>query len=224
MMEHDDLLTYWANPVPREDGMETLFEVSFDGINYLGSDALAYLYDQSGYGDMLSTTGLYDDYSATDIRRDLIIDAVRGGDVHAVNKYPNTNTSSDKDDTKVLRFTEVKLILAEAYARTQHPVDALIQLNEVATDRDPDFLGYVSTGDALINDILDERRKELAFEGDRYYDFYRLSLDIDNRGSEFPSGARSFPASIFRRILPIPQSELDNNHNPGMTQNEGYPQ
>jgi len=98
---------------------------------------------------------------------------------------------------------------------------ALSWLNMVATDRDPSFAGYTDTGAALINDILTERRKELAFEGDYYYtNFYRLNLDITNRSNAFPASARQFLASNPRRILPIPQGEMDNN--PNIQQNPGY--
>ncbi|MCL6524621.1 MAG: RagB/SusD family nutrient uptake outer membrane protein [Thermoflavifilum sp.] len=221
MIKNSDYLAYWANPNPRTDKKETLFEVSFDPVNNLATNSLAFFYDQTGYGDALCTGALYGLYDSTDVRKQLIIkgSSVRGPNVLVVNKYPNKPKNND-DDTKVIRFTDVMLILAEAYARTGDDVNALLWLNRVATDRDPSFLGYIDTGAALINDILIERRKELAFEGDYYTNFYRLNLDITNRGNEFPSSARPFLASNPRRILPIPQGEMDNN--PNIQQNPGY--
>jgi len=61
----------------------------------------------------------------------------------------------------------------------------------------------------------------LAFEGDRYLDLQRLKLDII-RTTEYPASARSLPYSSFRRLLPIPQSELDSNPNIRSQQNSGY--
>ena len=52
-------------------------------------------------------------------------------------------------------------------------------LNAVATRRrDPDFCGYSSTGAALLDDILLERRKELAYEGHRYWKRARYNRDV----------------------------------------------
>jgi len=222
MVTNAAYLGYWANPNPRNDKLETLFEVSFDQVYNLATNSLAFFYDQTGYGDALCTPELYALYTPTDVRRQLIIKGspVRGANALVVNKYPNKPSNND-DDTKVIRFTDVILILAEANARTGNDAAALSWLNMVATDRDPSFAGYTDTGAALINDILTERRKELAFEGDYYYtNFYRLNLDITNRSNAFPASARQFLASNPRRILPIPQGEMDNN--PNIQQNPGY--
>ncbi|SFV33583.1 RagB/SusD family nutrient uptake outer membrane protein [Thermoflavifilum thermophilum] len=222
MVTNSAYLGYWANPNPRSDKLETLFEVSFDQVYNLATNSLAFFYDQTGYGDALCSPELYALYTSTDIRKQLIIKGspVRGANALVVNKYPNKTNNND-DDTKVIRFTDVMLILAEAYARTGNDVNALFWLNKVATDRDPSFTGYTDTGAALINDILTERQKEMAFEGDYYYtNYYRLNLDITNRGAGFPASARVFLASNPRRILPIPQGEIDNN--PNITQNPGY--
>lgn len=222
MVTNSAYLGYWANPNPRADKLETLFEVSFDQVYNLATNSLAFFYDQTGYGDALCTNELYSLYSPTDIRRQLIIKGspTRGANALVVNKYPNKPSNND-DDTKVIRFTDVILILAEAYARTGDYPDALFYLNKVATDRDPSFAGYVDIGSALINDILTERRKELAFEGDYYYtNYYRLNQDISSRGTEFPASARAFLTNNPRRILPIPQGELDRN--PNISQNPGY--
>ncbi|CAN5319047.1 hypothetical protein BH20BAC1_BH20BAC1_08720 [soil metagenome] len=42
-------------------------------------------------------------------------------------------------------------------------------LNDLASERDASVAGYSSSGAALLSDILLERRKELAFEGHRYW-------------------------------------------------------
>jgi hypothetical protein len=61
------------------------------------------------------------------------------------------------------------------------------------------------TGD----DFVDERFRELAFEGDRLWTLKRLKLDVDGR-----------PFNDDKLVLPIPQRETDVNGN--LTQNPGY--
>jgi starch-binding outer membrane protein, SusD/RagB family len=216
--------SYWASNTARTDRVETLFEVVFDLVGNAGTDALAYFYDQVGYGDALAAEALYQLYSPTDLRRNLILtSSPTRGDVKVVNKYPNSS-QPDKDEVKVLRMSEVYLIAAEAAYHTGNESLARTYLNEVATNRDPDFAGYTSSGGDLLGDILLERRKELAFEGHRYWDLARYNMDVEriDLAGNYPGVPLTIPASYFRRILPIPQAELDANPNIRSQQNPGY--
>ena len=154
----------------------------------------------------------------------VIVAGTRSGDnVWIVNKYPNTSNPDGTDNSKVIRYAEVLLILAEAYHFNGDDPDALTTLNLVAQQRDPAFTGYTDTGDLLETDILNERRKELAFEGFRYWDFIRLNLDItrENNTQEYPGQTPLLiPAADTRRQMPMPQVETDAN--PNITQNPGY--
>ncbi len=215
-----DLAAYWANAAPVANKLETIFEVTNDAVNNVGWDALASMYDQAGYGDALANPQLYDLYSATDARKTLIKTGTRGG-VPAlfVNKYSNYTSSSEKDDLKLLRYADVLLIAAEAAAPTDE-TKAKFYLNQVAKQRDPQFAGFTSTGSALINDIIEERRKELAFEGDRLDDLNRLKRDIIRNAPGYAPGTEMISVSDGRRLLPIPQAEVDAN--PLIEQNEAY--
>ncbi|MNY00230.1 SusD family protein [compost metagenome] len=82
--------------------------------------------------------------------------------------------------------------------------------------RDPS-LSYHSSGLALLADIVQERRKELAFEGDRFFDLNRLNQDI-MRTEEYPSGI--IEAGDYRRVMPMPLGEI--NVNPNIIQNPDY--
>jgi len=217
------LVTYWSNPFPVSNRLETIFELEFDNIGNNGTDGLSNFYSQAGYGDALCTDDLYFSYSPTDARRNLIISAVRGGRaVWVVNKYPNTTNQNGKDATKIIRYAEVLLILAEAYVRNGDDGSAQVILNTLAKKRDPQFSGYTSTGGNLMNDIYSERRKELAFEGHRYWDYVRFNLDVVRASiSQYGSGVpATLPASSTKRIWPIPRAELDANKN--VAQNDGY--
>ncbi|WP_377484928.1 RagB/SusD family nutrient uptake outer membrane protein [Pontibacter toksunensis] len=212
-------VSYWKNPTPVSNMDETIFEVSIDAIDNNGSNALANIYDQGGYGDILATTDLYNTYTEGDVRLGVILVGERGNvkPAYIVNKYSNRTNPSDKDDIKVIRYSEVLLILAEAYARTGEEDKALEILNMLVVERG--VAPYTSTGEQLIQDILVERRKELAFEGHRYWTLSRLNMPIA-RTDQQPASARLIPVDDPRRIQPIPQGEIDAN--PNVVQNDGY--
>ena len=222
-----DYTGYWADPSARVNKVETLFEVSADASANDQTDQLSAFYEQPpvGYGDLWITNDLVSQYSATDVRKSVILvgQAPGGQTIYINNKYSNTSNASDKDDIKVLRFADVVLILAEAYANLNDEANALVYLNKVAQKRDPSFTGYTSTGAQLKADIINERRKELAFEGDRYWDLMRLNLPIANHiKNQIPFTPFPIDVTNTRRIFPIPQAEIDVNPNIRSQQNPGY--
>lgn len=210
---------YWEDPAVRTDRLETLFEVSSDDVNNLAFDALSYLYSQKGnYGDFLVTNELNAKFEATDVRKGVFPAGTRSGaSVITIAKYPAI--SGDRSDTKVLRMSEMYLIAAEASSKLGDDANARTYLNYIRTRRG--VAATTSTGDVLFEEIIDERRRELALEGDRYMDLQRLKRDVV-RGTNYPSAARTILYSNFRRILPIPQSEIDANPNLKAQQNPGY--
>jgi starch-binding outer membrane protein, SusD/RagB family len=214
-----NLAAYWGNPAPRTDKVETLFEVSSDAVGNLAFDALGYIYNQSGYGDMICSDDLNALYSATDVRKTALLSAGTRGGLPAVFVRKFLNIATDRDDTKVLRLSDVYLIAAEASLPNE--TEAKTYLNFVATRRDASFTGYTSTGTQLFEDIITERRKELAFEGDRFHDLNRLKRAI-NRSTNYPAAARTIPYPFDKRLLPIPQAETDANPTIKAQQNPGY--
>jgi starch-binding outer membrane protein, SusD/RagB family len=209
---------YWAGVAPRTDKVETLLEISFDAVANNAFDALSYIYLQSGnYGDMLCSTELYDLYETADIRKSLYATGTRGGLASVfVNKY--TSFTGDHSDTKVIRMSEMYLIAAEA-SYPSNTADALKYVNEVTSRRGATAIA--SSGSALLEDIITERRKELAFEGERYLDMQRLQRNIA-RSKNYPAAALSIEFTNYRRIMPIPQGELDANPNIKPQQNPGW--
>jgi len=210
---------YWAVLLPRTDKVETLFEISFDATSSNGFDGLANIYNQGGYGDMLCSDALYPLFIATDVRKGLYPTGTKGGlpAVFVNNKYPGT-FGGDISDTKILRLSEMYLIAAE----TSLPADetgAKTYVNTITSGRNATAI--TSTGAALFDEIITERRKELAFEGDRHFDMQRLKRDI-TRSVNYPAAAQSILYTNTRRILPIPQAELDANANIRSQQNPGY--
>ena len=209
---------YWAGVAPRTDKVETLLEISFDAVANNAFDALSYIYLQSGnYGDMLCSSELYDLFETDDIRKSLYATGTRGGLASVfVNKY--SSFTGDHSDTKVIRMSEMYLIAAEA-SYPSNTTDALKYVNEVTSRRGATAIA--SDGQALLEAIITERRKELAFEGERYLDMQRLQRNIA-RSKNYPAAALSIDFTNYRRIMPIPQGELDANPSIKLQQNPGW--
>ncbi len=140
-------------------------------------------------------------------------------------KYAGTtygSTNENVADIKVFRTAEMYLIRAESKAETNDLVGAATDLNALRAVRITGYLPVVfaSKTDA-IDQILDERFKELAFEGHRFFDARRRNLPIVRLTTDAPSSSSvTLPAGNFRFLLPIPGTEIDAN--PLMQQNPGY--
>lgn len=219
LLSRDEFLSYWASSEPHLPGnkRETLFEVSADEFSNAGSDELGYMYQQAGYGDALAGASLVELYSQTDIRAKLLVAQKREAaenPAFVVNKY--THLTGDQDDKKVIRLSEIYLIAAEAAFRLQQEDKALYYLNLLVKERDPG-LKYSSSGQSLLDHIIIERRKELAFEGDRFNDLNRLKSNIIRKDGHYPA---TIPFSHPFRIAPIPEEERNQNQN--IEQNDGY--
>jgi hypothetical protein len=125
-------------------------------------------------------------------------------------------------DAKVFRTGEMYLIRAEAKAETGDLAGAASDLNELRAAR---IMGYTSvtfaSKEEAIREIVQERFKELAFEGHRFWDLRRRGLPVERLASDAPSSnAAVLPVGNFRFVLPIPNAEVQAN--PSIQQNPGY--
>jgi len=132
-------------------------------------------------------------------------------------KYIGKNGFINLDNVPVVRIAEVYLNRAEALATPGSPVlneaAALADLNTILTNRG--LSAVALTGTALYEEILRQRRIELAYEGHRLWDLKRLGRDI------IKSPHYTNVAFTDARILaPVPQREVDGN--PNLKQNFGY--
>jgi len=216
--------SFWSTAGEQKNKSEVMFEVDVTSENNNGPDDLGGFY-LDGYQDVYVSKQLVDLYSATDIRRAVLWDSVTKSGAPAIigGKYPNGASTSDRDNLKVIRLAEVYLIAAEASLPDE--TEAKKYLNELMSYRDPSFGGYTSTGTQLLQDIVTERRKELAMEGDRLFDLNRLKWDIDrgpqNAGS-IPPKVTSITYADYILISPIGNTETQANANIKAQQNPGY--
>lgn len=224
LVPYNAFLGFWANPGIHTDAVEVMFEEDEDAINNNGFDDLGGIYI-NGYQDIYCTSDLASLYSPTDIRGQLLIAGQTKGGANAflVNKYPNAQ-QTDRDNPKVIRLAEVYLIAAESENQLKDDADAQSYVNALATLRDPSFTGYTDLGASLLTDIVQERRKELAFEGDRLFDLNRLGMAVNrvvDGGASVGTGL-SIPYLDDRRVAPIPQGEILRNPVIAKQQNPGY--
>ena len=89
--------------------------------------------------------------------------------------------------------------------------------------RDPSKV-YASTGAQVLTDILDERAKEFAFEGYRFWDLMRLNKTFVKPQAQDAANLISTSVSVApgnaNRLFPIPNDEI--LVNPNIVQNPGY--
>ncbi|QRX63323.1 RagB/SusD family nutrient uptake outer membrane protein [Dysgonomonadaceae bacterium zrk40] len=121
---------------------------------------------------------------------------------------PNTNGGNAGNDIAFLRYSEMFLLKAEAYARKGQFDKALPLVNLIRQRSNATPMESVT-----LDDILDERGRELTFEMQRRRDLIRFGKFTSSW--EFKDASEE-----FRNIFPIPQSALDAN--PNLKQNTGY--
>lgn len=163
------------------------------------TNAFAAVYD-TGY-----VAGTPSSYTPTDTRGQWNI-AFQGSTRYG-SKYP---TGVGGEDLHVIRYGEVLLIRAEAEARQNKLAEAAATILPLMSRGDTATTGLdISSQAAAIDGILQERRLEMAYEGDRWPDLVRTGRAVTVLG-----------IPVFQTLYPIPLNEIDVA--PGLVQNPGY--
>ncbi|MBX2846325.1 MAG: RagB/SusD family nutrient uptake outer membrane protein [Saprospiraceae bacterium] len=162
--------------------------------------------------------GLFNSYDDADVRKSF--NFMDDGTGQIVTKWPSDQTVP-AIDAKLFRVEEMVLIKAEAYANMNMLTEAAGEINDLRDDRIMGYtdISYANQGDALT-DILEERRRELAFEGFRFFDLKRVGMGVARDASDCVTAECDLAAGAIQFNLPIPQQEIDSN--PNMVQNPGY--
>ncbi|MBS4043021.1 MAG: RagB/SusD family nutrient uptake outer membrane protein [Chitinophagaceae bacterium] len=219
--------------VNRGQGNYSIQQCGIRGLN--GSAAMPYA---AGWSTNLPSQNLAAAYAAGDKRKDvtvLDIEAYKTANpsfniTYQVAPYKNTGLYNQKylprkgetsgqielnylNNFRTIRYAEVLLMAAEAFNRATAANDVKAQgyLNQVRQRAFGDNLHNItSTGAALKQAIWDERRLELAMEGDRFFDLVRTG-QAATKITGFQTGKHE--------VFPIPQVEINIS---GITQNPGY--
>lgn len=118
----------------------------------------------------------------------------------------------------VLRYADVLLMKAEALNNLGRTEEAETPLNRVRARAGLPALTNLSQ-EVFREAVLHERRMELAFEGQRWFDLVRV--DNGQWGLDFLHSIGRLNASEKHLLFPIPQKEIDANPNL-LPNNPGY--
>lgn len=197
---------------------ETLFR-----IRYATSSAIGGLWTTTGDQSYIAPSDkLTATYANSDVRKSAFIGATATGKP-CVKKFYSSLRGGRVVDMKACRISEMYLIRAEANARKTTPdlTAAAADLNELRRNRITPYTNETFTAvGTLIDAIMQERFKELCFEGFRFFDLKRNAMPVNRLASDASDAWKTLAADNFRFILPIPNAEL--LANPNMVQNSGY--
>ncbi len=219
--------------VTRGQGNLSVQQCGIRGLN--GSSAMPY---GAGWSTNLPTQNLAAVYTAGDKRKDvtvLDIEAYKTANpsfniTYQIAPFKNTGLYNQKylprkeetsgqvelnylNNYRTIRYSDVLLMAAEANSRATAANSTKAQgyLNQVRRRAFGDQLHDITaTGTALTQAISDERRLELAMEGERFFDLVRTG-QAASKITGFVVGKNE--------VFPIPQNEVLIS---GLTQNAGY--
>lgn len=215
----------YENIFRKGNSTESIFEIAFDYNNNETQGFCLFFLPRAytkhrAYGGaitMMPSHSLVNSFESGDLRSTTTFTVLLGdeekyydndakGMTHG-NKYLGTVTEvgvqrySD-DNIIVYRLSDVMLMKAEALIKTNKIQEALSIVNQIR-NRAGLSAKILSTASEALDLLLDERRKELAFEGKRWYDLLRTGkVSVFRTEPEFIQG---------RFLLAVPQSEIDRN-------------
>jgi starch-binding outer membrane protein, SusD/RagB family len=202
-----DYVASWG----QDGSSNSIFELAFNNTDNQGINGLAYIYRTTGggsYGDVQVLDDVINLYESGDVRANIL--GYEGTMLRNMGKFPD---NQGYDNVSIIRYEEVILNYAEALLETSG--DALTEINKITSKRG----ASAYTAPLTKEDILNERRKELIFEGFRYDDLLRTGQDIEKISIQ-QNFLATIPYGDPRLAWPIPQSEMDANSN--MVQNTGF--
>lgn len=229
---------------------EIIFPINYDGTNtqaYAITQVMINGRAPGGWSGLRTTSGLSDKFTITGDYRDLFVkEPAQSREINAVNqskegygvfKFRNTNKDGSNGfvgdfpntDFPLFRLADAYLMYAEAVNRGGTGgtlATAAGYINQLRTRSGETALPTITAGDitgqAGLDLILDERARELYWEGHRRTDLIRFG--------KFTGGAYLWPwkgnskngiaTDSKYNLFPIPSNDL--GANPNLKQNDGY--
>lgn len=207
----DDYAKIWGESV----SPEILWQIEITTKDSSPQIGWVYWYDVKERPDYVATSEIMGLYSTDDYRKSVCYK--KEGSRWTVRKYI-TNPSvglSGVNNIKVIRTAEVVLNAVEAYiAKTDATAKTLFAQLYEARRPGVTFDNTISDADLKIA-YNNERRAELAFEGQRWFDLKRNGADMVRIPTEGASAgaAKTIVSTSKYWNWPIPTSELNANKN-----------
>lgn len=237
---YNDLFDYSKN----EHHSEYIFDIEYEeGLGGLGSvftrnsmpnvtPLLNYYNIRGGFNESFSPTMQFvNAWQPGDLRKDVSVQCCgswTNPTTGEVTTFSSTTSQSytkkyitavaTQDDSranwKVVRFADVLLMLAEAMNENGKSVEALAPLNQVHERAGLQPFTNLTQEEAR-NIIANERRFELAFEGQRWFDLVRTGKALEALA---PVGMKD-----YMTVFPVPLSQVQVINNAAIfKQNPGY--
>ena len=215
-LESDVATSVFALPPPTDKKEIIFFVAMSDTDNPNTNNALGQHYGADYRGDITVSNNYLGLFDSGDTRLNLLKEKNSSS---YCNKYPN----GSRNWAPVIRYAEVLLNKAEALAQQNSGVsaDAVTIINEIRTRSSASTkqVSDFATKAELIDFILAERRRELAFEGHGSFDLFRNGKGIEAGRATVLAAAIPYPSNLF--ALPIPQADVTKAPDI-LVQNPGY--
>lgn len=193
----------------------SMFEIAIGTPGDLGVTSIANKLNlptspSGGYGNMKVLPSLRNSFGADDIRKVGITSA----------NVLNGKYVTSRDNIRIVRFEEVLLNGAEAELNGGSTDKAISYFNLIQTKRGVATGALPSVTTLSLNEVYNERQKELVGEGFGYWDLLRRGQSITQRSS---TGANGVIRNIGDNLLafPIPRAEI-NTPGSKVIPNPGY--
>jgi len=183
---------YFPNAIASD---ETIFLIAYtqqDNRGKFGSIAsMIYSDGNSGWGEEFASKSIRDlmashledvrwKYIDTLYKDDGSVMTKNGVPIFYITKFSFQDGDPNLSSPVMFRISEMYLNRAEAYAKKGDENKALADVNEIRKNRglEGSLYNTVPAGSTLLDVVLDERRIELAFEGQRIFDLVRNHRDL----------------------------------------------
>lgn len=213
---------FWTN----SSGSELIWKIAVTPVDNANQFSWVYLFPVNTVRqDYIVTEGLLNSYEPNDYRANVYYSQIQSSTDglvrNTVVKFRDNPAINQSGVVEIMpfRYAEVILNRMEAYYESGNEGSALTDLNALRVARG--LATVTLSGSALQQAIRDERRKELAFEGQYWHDLKRWGSDMVRVQEESCVDCTlTIPASSNFWLLPVPVGETDVN--PNVSQAPGY--
>ncbi|MCQ2118064.1 MAG: RagB/SusD family nutrient uptake outer membrane protein [Bacteroidales bacterium] len=201
----DNYVSAWTKHDPDEAIMQYVTTTDYNAQRY----APGYYTSPDGYTEYLVTDEFYEFMKADpkDVRSNMVAE-LTSADGSFTGKFPTKYPGKEgaqipmyDNNIKVCRLSEMYLIAAEVWVKKGTPASGKKYLDQLRENRIEGYDAKSSTN-PTIDDIINERRKELFAEGQIAFDYWR-------NGKSFTSGPAEYKPDNNKNVLPIPKEETD---------------